>query len=148
MWKVQLFCDVCHHACVEGQDVRTNDALYTTKLKARGLGWTYVKRVGWVCARCCTTRCPDLGEYAYYLGNIVTAERLELKGLRVRIVGRMESTRTVHAVFIDERAGAWAKHAHWFFDHEFSAEDPNVQDASNSSREGAGAAEAQAAAAG
>lgn len=131
MWKVQLFCDTCNHAHVEGINKGSRDALVTAKDVARSVGWAYVRNVGWTCARCIERPHVELGDRAYYIGSIVTPTHVALKGMEVRILSRDPSTRTVHAMFVDPSVGRWAQQAHWFFEYDFSPqplEDANGSD--------------------
>lgn len=141
MFKVQLFCDVCHTACVEGMDIGSRTSTYKARCAAREAGWMYTNRVGWACARC--TERPTLlqvGQSATYQGQLTTVEGEPLKGQAARILDVRE-TGTVHALFVDPAAGRWAQHPHWFFLHEFNMEQPDAQDDSDGRREGVGIGE-------
>ena len=128
MWKVQLFCDRCRQACVEAIDLGSKDGIKFAAEKARGGGWVYVRNVGGLCQLCrCKAPMPDLGDYAYYTGSLVTSRGFALKSQRARIIKHDHELQVVHAIFDDAGAGRYATDPHWFFRHEFSPEVTDVQ---------------------
>lgn len=133
MWKAILFCDACRTACTEGIHKGSKDALFAAKTVARNAGWVYVKNVGWACQRCRLRPPKPIGDRAYYCGSIETHDHVALRGLAAKVLKHDQGTCTLHVLFEDSKAGRYAEQAHWFFEHEFSAdplEDTNGVDSS------------------
>lgn len=122
MWKAQLFCDVCHHALSEGTlDRDPKGSTAAAVIGAQRASWAHLRNVGWVCAQCrMDPRRQELGDHAYYVGKIVTADGVSLHGKRVTILKKDDTSRTVHVRFDDPETGRWHELSHWFFEREFS----------------------------
>lgn len=149
MWKVQLLCDVCKRPCADALlHPGSRTAIAMAKKLAREKGWRYIQHVGWRCKLCQASRPRELDSEAYYIGSIITAEGVPLKGMLAYIINRSAALGTVHAVFGDAKAGNYHYNAHWFFETEFSPDNPDAKDASDASGSTAGQAGAEAAAAG
>lgn len=127
MLKVQLYCDVCRHACVEVLTRGTKAAMRAVSADARSSGWSFSRNIGWTCRRCAAKPVQKHlteGEHAYYLGSMLTSLGHKLHGKRVKIIKRDDVTGTVHVIFDDKEVGRYAKESHWFFQHDFSHEPP------------------------